>query len=133
MTPQEIFDTVARHLFEQGTQAYNDNIEQCRYRGPGGTKCAVGCLIPDEAYDPEMEGWSVDYVVVAHGGNADDPNPSFPAWLGDNLGLLSGLQDVHDLKESWDSEDTLRSALATVAQRCNLNDGVLIGLKWGSK
>ena len=133
MTPQEIFDTVARHLFAQGTRAHDEITDQCRYRGPGGTKCAVGCLIPDEAYDSEMEGWSVDQVVADYGNNSDDLNPSFPAWLEDNLGLLSCLQLVHDRKEAWYSEDTLRSALATVAQRCNLNDGVLIGLKWGSK
>ena len=133
MTPQEIFDTVARHLFAQGTQAYDADVARCQYRGPDGTKCAVGCLIPDEAYDPEMEGWSVENVVASFGSNADAPTLIFPAWLEDNVGLLACLQEVHDLKRSWDSEETLRSALATVAQHRNLNDGVLIGLKWGSK
>lgn len=122
MTPQEIFDTVARHLFAQGTRAYNENIAGCQYRGPCGTKCAVGCLIPDEAYDPEMEGRSVDSLISG-----------FPSWMQDNVGLLAWLQAAHDRKESWDSEDALHSALATVAQRFNLSAGVLIGLKWGSE
>lgn len=28
---------------------------RCMYRGPYGTKCLIGGLIPDEAYDPSME------------------------------------------------------------------------------
>ena len=133
MTPQEIFDTVARHLFTQGTRAYDEIIDQCQYRGPGGTKCAVGCLIPDEAYSRDMEGWPVENVVVSFGNNSAEPRPGFPVWLEDNASLLACLQAVHDRKESWDSEDTLHSALAKVARRCNLSAGVLTGLKWGSK
>jgi len=29
---------------------------QCLYRGPDGKKCAAGLLIPDELYNPKMEG-----------------------------------------------------------------------------
>lgn len=28
----------------------------CFYRDAAGNKCAFGCLIPDDVYDPEMEG-----------------------------------------------------------------------------
>ncbi len=45
---QEIFDVVAVHLIEQGVRSYDAGRDQCLYRGPGGTKCAAGALIPDD-------------------------------------------------------------------------------------
>ena len=49
---QEVFDRVARHLL---TQRRKSMIERsagpvCAFRGVDGTKCAIGCLIPDQ-YD----------------------------------------------------------------------------------
>jgi len=57
---QEIFDIVARHLLTQNKKAVNDKGE-CVYRGKNGCKCAAGCLIPDDKYDPSFEGfgWSL--------------------------------------------------------------------------
>lgn len=54
MTPQEAFKTVAKHVLAQGRPSKNEE-GMCVYRGPDGLKCAVGALIPDEAYDPRME------------------------------------------------------------------------------
>lgn len=54
---QEIFNRVVKHLRQQKVRAYNDQM--CCYRTvkDGKTlKCAVGCLIRDEDYKPEMEG-----------------------------------------------------------------------------
>lgn len=28
---------------------------RCHYRSPNGNKCAIGCFIPDEKYDPAMD------------------------------------------------------------------------------
>ena len=128
MTPQEIFDTVARHLFAQGTQAYDADVSRCQYRGPGGTKCAVGCLIPDEAYDPEMEGWSAKALWQSF-----KDKPGFPHWTGAEVSLLVRLQGVHDSDYAWESESSLRSMLADVADTFKLDAGVLAGLKLGSK
>lgn len=33
--------------------------DHCRYRTPEGNCCVAGCFIPDELYDPGMEGNSV--------------------------------------------------------------------------
>ena len=54
MTGQEIFDSVLAHLRKQGDASLNAS-GKCAYRGEGGTACAVGCLIPDELYDPRIE------------------------------------------------------------------------------
>ena len=64
MTEQEIFDTVLTHLREQGEAATSAG-GSCRYRGANGTACAVGCLIPDELYDPLIEGLGVGRIIEA--------------------------------------------------------------------
>jgi len=62
MTNQEVFDAVARHLLTQGEVSrveHGGNCEyRCLYRGPRGLKCAIGVLIPDERYEPRLEGLS---------------------------------------------------------------------------
>jgi len=131
MTPQEIFDTVARHLFTQGERAgYERNREDCgdesfacRYRGPGGTACAVGVLIPDAVYDPEMEGAGVMLLI-------DNFGPNLPPWMRDNFELLDRLQMVHDQEAHWISDERMRFELSTAAQSYGLDDSVLPGLSF---
>ena len=60
---QKTFDTMVDHLYKQGGPAIND-IGGCLYRGPNGSKCAIGCLIPDEEYKDSMEGKSVNYLNI---------------------------------------------------------------------
>lgn len=67
MTNQQIFDKVVKHLLTQGEKsvvksATNANI--CKYRGPEGLMCAIGALIPDEAYSPDWEGISVGGIIT---------------------------------------------------------------------
>ena len=57
-TLQETFDIVASHLLRQGRRSV-DSEGRCLYRGPNGLKCGAGCLIPDELYDPDIEGRGV--------------------------------------------------------------------------
>jgi hypothetical protein len=132
MTPQEIFDTVARHLFTQGERAGivmdddPDNIVacfSCRYRAPGGATCAVGKLIPDDAYDPGMEGNAVDTICSAYG-------DVLPTWMLDQQVLLDRLQIVHDTKEHWSSDKRMRWELSLVAVAFGLDDSVLPGLSF---
>lgn len=58
----EIFTKVKEHLLRQGAPAKDRGV--CMYRSPDGLKCAVGCLITDEAYDPAIEGKNVDHLAV---------------------------------------------------------------------
>lgn len=82
LTKQEAFDQMVAHLREQKAFsirkldiADGETIPGCAYRGEGGVKCAVGCLIPDNLYSPKMEndtpasytlrdtmGWSEDFA-----------------------------------------------------------------------
>lgn len=48
LTRQEIFTKVLTALRAQGVASYDASGDGCQYRGPNGTKCAVGHLIPDD-------------------------------------------------------------------------------------
>jgi len=55
MTRQQIFDRAATHLLiEQRKPAMHQG--KCAYHTPNGLSCAIGCLIPDEAYHPHIGG-----------------------------------------------------------------------------
>jgi hypothetical protein len=131
MTPQEIFDTVARHLFTQGERAgivHDDDADRnegfsCRYRGPCGTACAVGKLIPDDAYEPAMEGCGVTMLIDSFG-------PYLPEWMRDNYELLDRLQMVHDQEAHWISDERMRFELSMTATSYGLDDSVLPGLSF---
>ena len=59
MNYQETYNTVKAHLLNQGTRAVRSaDSDRCAYRNSEGLKCAVGCLILDELYDPYIEGFS---------------------------------------------------------------------------
>ena len=53
LSRQEMFDKVCQHLRTQKKRSFKSDFNEssqgtCVYRGPNGTKCAVGALIPDE-------------------------------------------------------------------------------------
>ena len=55
---QAQFDTIAEHLLTQNRKSL-DRSGECVYRGPNGARCAIGAIIPPEAYKPNMEGENV--------------------------------------------------------------------------
>ena len=98
MTEQEIFDKVATHLLTQMAKSSRLNPlippaiqgETCLYRDSFGRKCAVGCLIPDELYDPDMDPRSVAELL--------DEFPELDS-LRKHVALLEDLQGIHDTVE----------------------------------
>lgn len=95
---QSVFNKVIRHLRRQGVRSVDGH--RCLYRGPDGTSCAVGCLIPDELYDPSMEGQGVGSLIY----DAEHPK-TVQRLLGPRL-LLEELQNLHDeyMREGWNDE-----------------------------
>lgn len=87
LTEQEAFNQVVAHLRKQGRKSIGlERPFYCMYRSEEGMKCAVGALIPDELYFPEMEnGGSVRHNP--------DVSSLFPHNL---LPLLESLQRIHD-------------------------------------
>lgn len=104
-TRREAFDVVKAHLLAQGEQCIGLD-GGCAYRGPNGTKCAIGILIADEHYDNELEGTNVQTPAVSEA-------ISDSGWPLDSisLNLYEVLQDVHDnvnvdvnISKVWKSE-----------------------------
>lgn len=124
MTPQEIFDTVARHLFTQGTRSgepattIDGDDFRCLYRGPNGTACAVGALIPEGKYRPSMEGSGATTLCTIY-------EDLLPDWFVANVGLLSRLQQVHDCGHYWKQDHDMKFALASVADAFELDKAIL--------
>jgi len=59
MNRQEIFNKVCEHLIKQNEKAMDHVNDTCMYRSGEDDNplcCGIGCLIPDELYDPLLEG-----------------------------------------------------------------------------
>ena len=100
MTKQEIFNTVCEHLIKQGARSITDDPCACAYRSPTGLTCAIGCLIKDVCYTPELEGnasWAheVQNALKTSGIPYDSC-----------ADLLARLQTIHDnrLPNHWASD-----------------------------
>jgi hypothetical protein len=61
MTNQELFDQVVVHARQQKCKATNSY--RCAYRGPNGTKCFIGALIPDDKYLKSFEGYGLGALL----------------------------------------------------------------------
>ena len=84
---QSLFDQMLTGLAKQGwRQSYFHNGKGCCYRGPEGLKCAVGHLIPDSLYEPEMD---------ANGGDLDDVDNILRESVTIEAVLLSGKISRH--------------------------------------
>lgn len=92
MTEQDIFNAAYLGLKAQGFKMSLRN-GGCAYRGLNGLRCAVGHVIPDALYDPEMEGDSAesDLVRKALAAIGADGHVQF----------LSQLQCVHDFEYDY--------------------------------
>ncbi|EKS68981.1 hypothetical protein BURK_028165 [Burkholderia sp. SJ98] len=100
LSPKDIYERVSEHLLTQRAVSEDDN-GSCRLRSPEGRKCAIGSLVRDDVYEPELEGVGISYYRHARDGgllralyaskvNAYDPNI---------IDLLIELEEVHDYAE----------------------------------
>lgn len=91
-TAQQIFDIVAVHLMQQGETARDKG--SCKYRCESShqhktLKCAVGALMPDSMYNPEIEGQSADDLF--------DTLEGFESLIDrKHSSMLVELQSIHD-------------------------------------
>jgi hypothetical protein len=90
MTEQDIFDQALAGIRKQGRPSM-DGGGFCLYRGPGGTKCAVGHLLTDAEYERYMEGRSP--TTLRLDGSYAVP---MPARLEPHRKFLVALQEAHD-------------------------------------
>jgi hypothetical protein len=75
--------------------------DSCMYRGPNGTKCAVGMFIPDDKYSHDMETFSPEAEPVKAISNL------FPLTLEE----MRQMQYIHDVSEP---ENTLSDIIGWI-------------------
>lgn len=116
---QELFDYSVGMLIQQGKPSNDCMIRaraQCLYRGVAGAKCAIGWLIPDNKYRPEMEQMVLSKVLPLCGWNNIDQRKA---------SLLFALQGAHDYAQTnWWLID-FKNRARRVAERFELNTDVL--------
>lgn len=86
---QELFDHVINFLHQQGKPSINGLTGMCAYRAADGSKCAAGCLIPDELFELKMEGKHWGCVV-------ENNSELYRLFSEDQHRLIRGLQTLHD-------------------------------------
>jgi hypothetical protein len=125
MTDQEIFDKVALHLLSYAKQGFKSVDDRgCLYRNGEGLSCAVGCLIPDDLYDPVIEHHPI--FVFAGGVNTSHTTTAFrdaAVKISEYLGLVDDtrrLRLLERLQGNYDSE--LGSRVPTNEMVCQLMD-----------
>lgn len=97
---QEVFDQVSKHLLKQKVKAlrFPDSPSSvCAYRAPGGLRCAAGCLITLEEYDPRFEGSSWSTLLAA--GRVPKEHSV----------LIIALQHIHDQQAPLAWEQSLKN------------------------
>ena len=96
LTKQEIAKGIYDWFIVNGNPRSTDG-RTCRYRGPTNNhRCAVGCILPDDLYKPEMEEKQISRIMI----NQDSCfEPSIRDYFGiENLEFLSHCQSWHDNK-----------------------------------
>jgi hypothetical protein len=106
-TAQDLFRKIWNWFVVQGKPLARDGGKgsPCKYRGPSGSKCAVGVCIANTTYKPAMDQiGSIDSVVQLPG----------LEHLAMHLPMLRELQTLHDFA---DDAASFRRVLRTFAKR----------------
>lgn len=88
-----MFDRVVAHARAQKCKSAHPLSGACVYRGPNGTKCFIGALIPDDKYEPRMDDENI---------NASSRIIQEAVGMNDNYEqvlLASKLQAIHDARD----------------------------------
>lgn len=109
ITDQVAFATVVTHMLDQGKAAIDVDGACVYWNQDTGMKCAIGCLIKEEDYNPDMEENGVEGLIRLN---------LLPEYLKSvDLHLLCDLQSVHDAADinGWLGQ------LTKLATKYNLN------------
>lgn len=86
---QQMFNIAVEGIIKQGKASMDEMNRRCKYRGIDNCKCAVGHLIPDNLYDPSMEGQTVSLIIEEN----------------IHIEFLRSLQSCHDHTAGYKKED----------------------------
>ena len=111
LTRQQAYEHI-RHYFTRPGAKLSRGHGGCYYRHPDdGRKCAVGCLIPDELYKPDMERRSASCVLV----HDLDWDRNLVVFLSDAQVAHDGAEDVGDFLVKLDELADRSSDMTVIA------------------
>ena len=109
---QELFDRIYRHAVSMDKPSEGPNGLDCAYRSPDGSRCLIGCLIPDHKYNPRMEGKGITILIMDSIGVPHDMEP-----------FLEACQCAHDefspISSKW--KKYMLESLSNIAKDYGLN------------
>ena len=89
-TAQEVFDQVTTHLLTQMEKAAQEESGgECVYLAEDGLKCAAGCLMADDEYEPRWDTETLTWDALVNLGYAPRNHDM----------LILSLQKVHDMNQ----------------------------------
>ena len=130
---QKIFNYVITFLIKQGHPAMDEKFNCVLHVQSGdraGDRCAVGCLIPDECYDPLLE--NLDVHLIQDRLLMKGELCKLPQFNDKYIDLLTELQEIHDdaavqmnysVHQDWPA--VFFKELKKVAKKFKLNTKVL--------
>lgn len=65
-TRQKVMNVI-RQRNKGERSVYDERYDECGYRSPDGNACLVGCFIPDDKYESDMEGKNAREVINRYG------------------------------------------------------------------
>lgn len=91
ITTQQVVDRLHEHFFEKKNPPGFGARGRCAYLGPDGSKCGVGCLMPDALllYDGDIIAGSITSIRNAYPGIRD-------FFSNVDIHLLQSIQAAHD-------------------------------------
>jgi hypothetical protein len=105
---QKAYETIRAHLIQQGRPAKDLQTGSCFYRAEGGLKCAVGCLISDEAYNEKLEDHTPSDERVQ-----EALRKSGWDFTEGGFSMLKAMQERHDTWKAYD-EDGLQYVIERI-------------------
>lgn len=112
---QEAYEKIFRWFSQPNAEfGYSASTSQCFYRDDkdrfSSKRCAIGCLIPDDLYTPELEGYLANGVATKLYDLFKNVNSSF----------LTEAQRTHDMEATHGTISSFLLKLNKVAQDYDL-------------
>ena len=123
LSRQDILDKTVKHLSSMTCRSMKkvNGLSTCLYRGPNGSKCAIGALIPDKMYDPVMESNTVSQLIIEEFPAVSSLFYKKDLETRDFLSFLDRVQTVHDNEYNWRNNKFVGyKSIASLARQYNL-------------
>ena len=135
LTKQDVLDIVSEHLFAQNERAVISKQDTgtyvCAYRGTTkGTRCAIGCMIPDALYSPDLENRAVKRLLAQFPKIAalfDLSDECDPVAIDNGLRMTDMLEDLQKMHDTGVMVYWGRN-LCRIARQFGLSDKVPMAL-----